>query len=130
MIRSTCLAVVALVWLSSPAAADPAADAALNDLNKAARAVYAAGKAQLLARADPVVIVAFDTLILRRGGAETRVDFTPPVYDRLKSIAHLSLGLYGALAPVAGRADESWKPAVTSCGPRRSPCARFSIGWS
>lgn len=112
MIRRFVFAFLALALVGAPAAADPAADAALNDLNKSARAIYGAGKAKLLARTDPVVIVAFDDLVLRRGGQETRVNFTPPAYHRLKSIAHIPLGLYGALAPATGQADESWRPAV------------------
>ncbi len=101
------------VLLATPVfAADPAAEAVLSDFNKAARAAYADGRAQMLARTDPVVLVAFDTLILRRNGQETKIDFTPPGYDRLKSVAHVALGVYGALAPVTD-GDERWKPVVT-----------------
>lgn len=112
MTRRLAFACLAFALLAAPVAADPAAEAALNDLNKAARAVYGAGKAKLLASTDPVVIVAFDTLILRRDGQETRIDFTPPIYDRLKSVAHVSLGLYGAFAPAVGTSDEGWRPAA------------------
>jgi hypothetical protein len=112
MISRLAFAFLAVALLETPVAADPSADAVLNDLNTTARAVYGAGKAKLLARTDPVVIVAFNELILRRGGQESRVNFTPPAYHRLKSISHVSLGLYGALAPAAGNADEAWRPAI------------------
>lgn len=102
--------IVAALLFAAPAfAADPAAEATLEAFNKAAREAYAAGRAQMLARTDPVVLVAFDTLILRRKGEETKVDFTPKSYHRLKSTAHVALGLYGALAP----AGEGWMATVS-----------------
>jgi len=102
----------ALLLFAVPAlAADPAAETALDEFNKAARAVYATGRSQMLARTDPVVLVAFDTLILRRKGEEKQINFTPPGYHRLKATAHVALGLYGALAVAEG--DQGWKAAIT-----------------
>jgi hypothetical protein len=112
MMRRLIAVLTVVLLVATPAvAADPVAEAALSDFNKAARAAYAAGRTQMLARTDPVVLVAFETLILRRNGQETKVDFTPPGYHRLKSVAHMALGLYGALAPVTS-ADDSWKVTV------------------
>ncbi len=119
MLRRWILAATAVTLLvAGPGwAADPAADATLNEFNKAARAAYAEGRARMLARTDPVVLVAFDTLILRRKGEETKINFTPDAYHRLKSAAHVALGLYGALAPVS-EGDQGWKATIADLGAR------------
>jgi hypothetical protein len=85
-------------------------DPTLVELNKVSREAYAGGRQALLARTDPVIIVAFDDLVLLRGGEETRTPFTPTLYHGLKSVSHLPLGIYGALAPaVAGDAAADWR---------------------
>ena len=38
-----------------------------------------------------------------RCGADTRERYTPPLYHQLKSIAHLALGIHGAVRPSVGR---------------------------
>lgn len=99
-------AAVLLAMATAPAAAD-----GLTELNRTARAIYADGRADLLAAADPVIVVAFDKLVLRRAGKATSANFTPPIYHRLKQLAHLPLGVAGALIPVASGAvrDDNWR---------------------
>jgi hypothetical protein len=101
------LALAACLLLASlPARADK-----LTDLNTAAREAYAKGRAALLAAADPVILVAFDDIVLLRRGERRSANFTPPLYHRLKELAHLPLGIFGALAPAALGAtnDEAWR---------------------
>ena len=129
----------------------------LTALNDAARAVYGKGRAALLAAADPVIIVAFDDLILHHNKQRISAGFTPPVYHRLKELAHLPLGIFGALVPIAtgAVADSNWredlamleaaavaaqdevdaivatpatKSTAKSCSRRRSP-SYACIGW-
>ncbi len=79
--------------------------------NDAARAVYGKGRAALLAAADPVIVVAFDDLILHHNKQRISAGFTPPLYHRLKELAHLPLGIFGALVPIAtgAVADSNWR---------------------
>lgn len=100
---------VALIAVSTSAVAQTPQDA-LGQLNVTARAAYADGRAALLARTSPVIVVAFDELILLRDGKETRDPFTPPLYHQLKSVAHLPLGLVTLLLPeTPGARDGAWK---------------------
>lgn len=101
-----CFSALLLLATFPPAKADD-----LTDLNTAARAAYAKGRAALLAAADPVIVVAFDELVLRHKGQRRSIVYTPPLYHRLKEVAHLPLGLFGVLAPVAAGivTDDSWR---------------------
>ena len=106
------IAYAALLALGAmPAFAGP-----LTDLNTAARTAYAGGRAAVLAAADPVIVVAFDELVLHRKGARRSIVYTPPLYHRLKEVAHLPLGLFGALAPYTTgiRTDESWREILAT----------------
>jgi hypothetical protein len=101
------LLVSALALAHGAAAADPAIDSTLIELNNVSREAYTAGRQALLSRTRPVIIVEFDDLLLLRDGKETRTPFTPPIYHALKSTSHLPLGIYGALAPAASGAGAS-----------------------
>jgi hypothetical protein len=98
------LVALAAVALASTAAAQPGVPDFLAELNQAALGAYHAGRLGLLAQTSPIIVVTPDELVLRRGGVETRERFTPPRYHQLKSIAHLALGLHGALRPSVGEA--------------------------
>jgi len=103
----------ALIAISASATAQTPQDA-LGQLNVAGRAAYADGRAVLLARTSPVIVVAFDGLILLRDGKETNDSFTPPIYHRLKSVAHLPLGLVTLLLPeTPGARDGAWRQRMT-----------------
>jgi hypothetical protein len=85
---------------------------AIQRLNAASRAAYAAGRQELLARITPVVIVGSEVTILRNG-AESHLPYTPPLYEALKAISHLAIGTIGILHPYADRPQESeahWRP--------------------
>ncbi len=99
----------ALILVSATAFGQTPSDA-LDQLNVAARAAYSDGRAAQLARTGPVIVVAFDRLVLLRNGGETKETFTPPVYHQLKSIAHLPLGLVTLLLPeTPGARDGAWR---------------------
>lgn len=90
------------------------ADAALADLNKAARAAYALGKAANLARTGPVILVENDLIFIREG-ERTTVPYLPPLYTTLKSVSHIALGTVVLLQAYADRPDtaERWRGPLT-----------------
>ncbi len=90
-------------------ASDPVS--ALTEANAVARSVYAANRSSRLENSGAVIVVAFDDLVLFRGGKEVvREGFTAPVYHRLKEVAHIPLGI--ATAATAGldiAGDTTWR---------------------
>lgn len=88
-------ALVAGVAMAVPDAGARAADPdPLVTLNMSFREAYSTERAALLARSGPVIVVAFDELVLIRGGKTEKVGFTPAIYHEAKSIAHVPLTLY------------------------------------
>jgi hypothetical protein len=75
---------------------------ALDQLNLAFREAHAKARAAVLKRSDPVIIVDLDTLFLIRNGQRTEAKVLPPLYHRLKAVAHgpltvhLTLSQHGA----------------------------------
>jgi hypothetical protein len=96
------LAALAMVALANAAIAQPGVPDFLADLNQAALGAFHEGHQLLLARTSPIIVASLDELILRRNGVEIRERFTPPRYHQLKSIAHLALGIQGAVRPRVG----------------------------
>lgn len=83
---------------------------ALDQLNATARGAYADGRAALSARTSPVIVVAFDELVLLRDGKETREGFTPAAYHYLKSVSHVPLGVVALLSTrTFGERDGPWR---------------------
>lgn len=122
----TCLAAVILyaasVGLADSAAAQAADAPALDRLNAAFRVHYAESRTAMLGRIDPVILVEFETLVLLHKGERRTEPFTPPLYHRLKSIAHIPLTLYvmsaqygdRPLPPEAKSALESYRALVVA----------------
>lgn len=77
-----------------PAAPDP-----FEALDLDFRTLYAGGRDATLHRLDPVIVVAKDTLILHHAGRRDEATVIPPLYHRLKAVAHIPLALYVVLAP-------------------------------
>ncbi len=75
----------------------------LTVLNKRFQAEYAAARAAVIDETSPVIVVAFDELILLRNGTRTVEKFTPPVYHQVKAISHVPLALYVMLQPTLGQ---------------------------
>jgi hypothetical protein len=88
MLRLSALRMSAAALLCVLAAAAARADA-LGDLNDSFRATYAETRAGVLSRTAPVIVVAFEQLVLIDGATRRQEGFTPPLYHRLKAVAHL-----------------------------------------
>lgn len=95
-----------LVLLSSAATAQtvsapagPVQPAALTALNDAFRAAYADSKRRTLAASAPILIVNGDNFSLLRGGSRMEANVGTPVYDPVKTIAHIPLAIYVTLTP-------------------------------
>jgi hypothetical protein len=97
---ATALAALAALspFLSAIRADGPPGDAFV-DVDLAFREFYAQDRAAILARLEPTILVEMDSLVLLRGGKRTEVVAIPPIYHRLKSVSHVPLALYVALAP-------------------------------
>lgn len=106
-IRNIVIGLILLVAAGIPPGAalaqSPGGDGALADMDSFFRTEYADARSALLAATDPIVICAFDDLVLFHNGTETRATFTPPVYHEVKAVSHLPLALYVMLARYADR---------------------------
>jgi hypothetical protein len=77
----------------------PASRDAFEDADLAFRDLYSHGRAATLSRLGPLIVIEMDDLVLLRDGQRTVVKVIPPLYHRLKSVSHVPLALYVALAP-------------------------------
>jgi hypothetical protein len=90
-----------------PAPAGPVQPAALTALNNAFRAAYAEAKTRALAASGPTLIVNGDMFTLLRGGRRVEANVATPIYDRIKTIAHIPLAVYVTLTPGDGAIDDN-----------------------
>ncbi|HWC98668.1 MAG TPA: hypothetical protein VG456_18035 [Candidatus Sulfopaludibacter sp.] len=79
----------------------------LTALNDAFRAAYAEAKVRVLAASGPTLIVSGDNFSLLRSGQRLEANAGTPIYDPVKTIAHIPLALYVTLTPGDGALDES-----------------------
>src|ERR1039457_2751143 len=89
-----------------PVAATPAPPPALTALNNAFRAAYADAKSRVLASSGPTLIVNGDNFALLRDGRRVEANVGVPIYDPVKTIAHIPLAFYVPLPPGDGAAGE------------------------
>jgi hypothetical protein len=89
-----------------PATAGPVQPAALTALNDAFRAAYADAKKRVLAASGPTLIVSGDVFTLVRNGKRVEANAGTPIYDPVKTIAHIPLAIYVTLTPGDGAVDE------------------------
>jgi hypothetical protein len=92
----------AAIALSSQAAAKGKADP-LDHMNRMFRAEYKAARAEVIRKAEPIIVVAFDDLVLYWKGKRIRQGFTPRLYHEVKAVAHVPLTLYVMLHAQTGR---------------------------
>src|SRR5215471_11808748 len=90
---------------SMPAPAGPVQPAALTALNNAFRAAYADAKTRVLASSGPTLIVNGDNFTLLQNGRRVEANVGTPIYDPLKTVAHIPLAIYVTLTPGAGTVD-------------------------
>ena len=100
-----------LVFLISaarvPAQTMPVAAApALTALNNAFRAAYADARSRVLASSGPTLIVNGDNFVLLRDGRRVEANVGAPIYDPVKTIAHIPLAIYVTLTPGDGSVGE------------------------
>lgn len=89
-----------------PAPAGPVQPAALTALNDAFRAAYTEAKSRVLASAGPTLIVNGDRFSLLRDGQRLEANAGTPIYDPVKTIAHIPLAIYVTLTPGDGALDD------------------------
>jgi len=87
-LRVLALRLAATVLLGALPVAAARADA-LTDLNDGFRAIYAETRAGVLSRSAPIIVVAFESLVLIDGATRREEGFTPVLYHRLKAVAHM-----------------------------------------
>jgi hypothetical protein len=88
-----------------PAPAGPVQPPALTALNNAFRAAYADAKSRVLASTGPTLIVNGDNFSLLRDGRRVEANVGTPIYDPVKTIAHIPLAIYVTLTPGDGAID-------------------------
>jgi hypothetical protein len=88
------------------APAGPVQPAALTALNDAFRAAYAESKSRVMASAGPTLIVSGDNFSLVRDGRRAEANTGTPIYDPVKTIAHIPLAIYVTLTPGEGALDD------------------------
>jgi hypothetical protein len=85
-----------------PVTAPPMGSPALTALNDAFRAAYADAKTRVLASSSPTLIVSGDNFALLREGRRVEANVGTPIYDPVKTIAHIPLAIYVTLTPGDG----------------------------
>src|SRR5579862_400185 len=98
--RSPILA--AAVFFLSAAGVPAQTTPALTALNNAFRAAYADARSRALKSSDPTLIINGDHFALLRSGRRVDVNVATPIYDPVKTIAHLPLAIYVTLTPGDG----------------------------
>jgi hypothetical protein len=87
--------------------AGPVQPAALTALNDAFRSAYAEAKGRVLAASGPTLIVNGDRFSLLRDGRRMEANTGVPIYDPVKTIAHIPLAIYVTLTPGEGVIDDA-----------------------
>jgi len=90
------LLLVALPLFACATAAPAPADS-LVALNLALRHEYADARTRALAQAGPILIVGPEKLVLLRGAEREEREQFPPLYQALKAVSHVALGLQALL---------------------------------
>src|SRR5260370_7132004 len=85
-----------------PAPVGPVQPPPLTALNNAFRTAYADAKSRVLASSGPTLIVNGDNFALLRDGRRVEANVGAPVYDPVKTIAHIPLAIYVTLTPGDG----------------------------
>lgn len=87
--------------MPAPAPTPPA----LTELNDAFRAAYGEAKSRVLRSSGPTLVVSGDHFSLLRGGRRVEANVAVPIYDPVKTIAHIPLAIYVTLTPGDGEVE-------------------------
>ena len=120
-----------------PAADGPVTPAPLTALNNAFRAAYADAKSRVLKASGPTLIVNGDTFTLLRQGRRVTGNAGTPIYDPVKTVAHIPLAIYVTLTPGDGAVEDDRlytleglrkliPPAATSLDSLKLPAATLA----
>ncbi|MBL8835364.1 MAG: hypothetical protein JNL66_03920 [Alphaproteobacteria bacterium] len=90
-----------LLWVALVPAVPARADA-LSELNDSFRRAYADTRAGVLAQTAPVIVCAFESLVLIDGATRREEGFTPRLYHDLKAVAHLVFAVQLLVDPALG----------------------------
>jgi len=90
---------------TTPAATGPVQPPALTALNDAFRAAYADARSRVLKASGPTLIVNGDNFALLHRGQRVEANVGTPIYDPVKTIAHIPLAIYVTLTPGDGGID-------------------------
>jgi hypothetical protein len=88
--------------VAAPAQTAPSQPPALTALNNAFRTAYSDARSRVLASSGPTLIVNGDNFSLLRGGRRVEANVGTPIYDPVKTIAHIPLAIYVTLTPGDG----------------------------
>ena len=94
--------ILAVLGLCIPAGALAQTPPALTALNDAFRSAYAEARGRVLASSGPTLIVNGDRFSLIDGGKRIDANVTVPIYDPVKTIAHIPLAIFVILTPGDG----------------------------
>lgn len=84
-----------------------------NDLNMAGRSAYAKEHSKMFPASLPIFVVR-DKVSLIKGRKIGELPYTPALYDQLKSLSHLPLGIAAAgLSAMETPRDLSWRASLT-----------------
>lgn len=114
MRSGVCNAALALVvvFAASHASAFQGDGQLFNDLNMAGRSAYAKEHSKMLPADLPVFLVSGKVSLIK-GSKRGERAYTPPVYDQLKSLSHLPLGVAAAgLFALETPNDLSWRSSL------------------
>ena len=100
-----------LVLAGEARAQDQGALQAFATLNESAVATYQDAKRRFLAAADPVVVVGFDSVLIRHRGEARRAGELPAGYQVLKAAGHVPRSIWAALRPAVEGLDpdQAWR---------------------
>ncbi len=103
--RIRCFLVPVLFAAAATAQTAESADA-LSELNNAFRAAYVDARGRALATSDPILIANGNQFVLLRKGRRVEEKLGLPIYDPVKTIAHIPLAIYVTLTPGDGAVEE------------------------
>ena len=107
------LSVAGVPAQTMPAPVGPVQPPALTALNNAFRAAYADARSRVLASSGPTLIVNGDNFALLRDGRRVEANVGAPIYDPVKTIAHIPLAIYVTLTPGDGALDDDRLKTLT-----------------